>query len=115
MKKILALFGFTVLLSGISFAAIEENSTADIDVLRSQGFSESALQIVDTVKFRNQGIGKYKKRFARKKESPYSTVKVYVDPIQDDGNFGEHQINFTNTWKGNETDYSASKEEIENL
>jgi len=115
MKKILALFGVTILLGSASFAAIEENSTANIEILRSQGFSESALQVIDTVKFHNQEPGKYKKHFARKKEGPYSTLKLYVDPIQDDGEFGEHQVNFTNTWKGNETNYSTSKESVENL
>ena len=114
MKKILAFLGVIVVSTGVSFAVIHEDKTSDIDVLRQQGFSESALQVVDIAKFHNQA-GKYKKQFSKKSQGVYSTLKVYVDPIQDDGDFGEHQVNFSNTWKGNETNYSSSKEVIENL
>ena len=116
MKKILALLGITILSAGTSFAYILEDETANINTLQTQGYSLSTLQIIDTVKSLNQGPnGKYKRHFTRKSESPYSTLKLYVDPIQDDGEFAQHEINFTNTWKGNETRYSSSKEAVENL
>lgn len=116
MKKILTLLGVMVLSAGASFAAIEENKTSDIEILRSQGYSESALRIVDTVKANNQGpTGKYKRYFIRKKDTPYTVIKNYVDPIQDDGDFGVRQINYTNTWKGNETYYSTKVKRVEDL
>ena len=67
-------------------------------------------------KSKNQGpTGRYKKHFYTKKNSPYTSLKLYVDPIQDDGNFGQHQVNFTNTWTGDETHYSTRAKEVENL
>lgn len=116
MKKILTLLGIITLGAGVSYAAISENKTSDIDILRSQGYSESALRIVDTVKAHNQGpTGKYKRYFFKKKDTPYTTLKNYVDPIQDDGDFGSHQINYTNTWKGDETYYSTKYKKVEDL
>jgi len=116
MKKIITLLGIATLIVSVSFAAIDENETGNIDVLRSQGYSESTLRIMDTIKSLNQGPeGKYKRYFSKKKNTPYSALKVYVDPIQDDGEFGVHQINFTNTWKGNETNYSTRFDEVEDL
>lgn len=116
MRKILTLVGIAVFATGISFASIDEDKTTDIDVLRAQGYSESALQIVDVVKANNQGPnGTYQRRFSPKKASPYQALKIYVDPIQDDGAFAEHQVNFTNTWQGDETEYSMIRKETENL
>lgn len=116
MKKILTLLGIMVLSAGISMAAMEEDETSNIEVLRAQGYSESALRIMDNVKANNQGLnGNYKRHFTDKKKGAYTTLKLYVDPIQDDGDFGNHQVNFTNTWQGDETKYSLIEEEIEDL
>ena len=120
MKKVIALFTTMLIATGTSFAAIDENKIGDIDVLRAQGFSESTLRILDTVNYQNKSMSKkYERRFVKKeKPSAYTAVKLYFDPMQDDDNFGEHQINFTNTWNGNETNYTTRKVEqkpIENL
>ena len=120
MKKSVVLFALSILITNISFAAIDEAKTSDIDTLRAQGYSESALRVIDTVKYHNQGVnGKYQKRFnVAKKPSPYHRLKLYVDPTQEDDLFGEHQVNFTNTWDGEETSYTTQKVEnapIENL
>ena len=118
MKKIMALLGISTFMFASSLAYVEENKTADIDLLRSQGYSESTLRVVDTVKSLNRNKnGDYQRRF-RKNTTPYSRVKAYIDPIQDDDNFGEHQINYTNSWNGDETRYTTTKREmkpIENL
>ena len=98
MKKILALLSITLLSAGIASASISESQTSEIEVLRSQGYSETALRVIDTVKSHNQGpTGKYRKHFTDKRQSAYIKVKNYFDPMQDDGKFGAHQINFTNT------------------
>ena len=116
MKKIMILLGIMTLAVNVSFADLEENNTSNINILRSQGYSESALRIIDTIKSKNQGpTGRYKKHFSDAKETPYTALKLYVDPIQDDGHFAEHQINFTNTWNGDETEYSTRVQEVENL
>lgn len=123
MKKIMALFGIMLLSAGISFAAIEENDTADIDIMRSQGYSENALRVVDAIKANNQGpTGRYKRHFYDKKSNflgrAYTRLKNYVDPAQDDHLFGEHEINFTNTFFGDEPPYSIRKTDeidVENL
>ena len=123
MKKILILSGLFLISAAGCFAYIDENATSEIDTLRAQGFSESMLRVVDFTNEKNQGInGNYVRRFQPKKQSgkmgAYQKVKVYFDPTQDDGLFGEHQINFSNSWLGDENSYSSplqEKEVIENL
>lgn len=116
MKKLLVLFGIILLSQGISFAAIKTDESANIDTLRAQGYSESALRVIDTVNNIQQGKdGKYAKYYTKKEGSnllgrAYSRVKEYFDPIQDDGKFGVHQINFSNDWMRDETSYSSRVE-----
>ena len=124
MKKLLVLFGVMALLPMASFAYYYENETADIDVLKAQGYSDSALMIVDLTNDINKGQnGTYTRRYQQKSPkgklgNAYTYLKRYVDPFQDDGKFGEHQINFTNTWTGENAHYSSALEEkstVENL
>ena len=121
MRKILAFVGVMALSVTASYAFYTERNVSSVDMLRRQGYSESTLKVVDTVKYSARGTnGKYEKRFVpvaqnSKAGRSYTRLKNYVDPIQDDGDFGQHQVNFTNTWKGNETKYSSSKEPVENL
>lgn len=111
MKKLLVLLGAVILSSGISFAAIGENETTDIDYLRSLGYSESALQIVDTAKYHgSHGKPRYYQRNVnngKKLGKAYTVVKYWFDPAQDDGLFGEHQINFSNSWTWEKNKYSS--------
>ena len=123
MKKITALFAATLLSIGASYAVMTDTQTTEIDTLRSQGYSESALRVIDTVKANNQGpTGKYQKYFTPKKSNifgkAYSNVKNYVDTAQDDGKFGQHQINFTNTFMNEGAEYgypTVESNNIENL
>ncbi len=123
MKKLSILFGVLFISSLASFAYLDESATSEVDTLRAQGFSESMLQVADFVNEKNKGIsGNYERRFKPVKHTgkmgAYSKVKVYFDPIQDDGKFGEHQINFTNTWMGEPNWYSSQlkeREVVENL
>lgn len=122
MKKLLVLCGILALGTGVSFAYMDESETSDINALKSQGFSESMLRTVDLVNKNNSGLnGTYTRHYTpkySKKGHFYNNVKLYFDPIQDDGRFGEHQINFTNTWMGDETEYSSqlkNTETVENL
>ena len=113
MKKIFALSAAIMFSTGLVFASIGENNTSDVKVLRAQGFSESMLRVTDTVKFFNQGVSNnYKRQFIKNENpSPYTRAKLYLDPIQDDDIFAEHQINFANTWNGDETHYTTTKVE----
>ena len=114
MKKLMTVLGILSLSATMTFAALDELETSEITTLRSQGYSESTLRAVDTVKFKNQGpAGRYKRHFSTVPASKYQYLKIYVDPIQDDDQFGEHQINFTNTWNGDETHYTTRKYENE--
>lgn len=104
MKKLIALMGILSLTTGLSFAYINESKTSDVEVLKSQGFSDSALKIVDLVNTQQAGLdGKYVKYYQPKKHKglgkPYTRLKNYIDPVQDDGMFGEHQIHYSNSWR----------------
>lgn len=111
MKKIIASLGFLALLAPFSLA-IDETMTADIDVMRSQGYSESALRVIDTARAHQQAMaGNYQRRFINTHGGAYKILKLYVDPSQEDDQFGEHQINFANTWLGNPTHYVTTKED----
>ena len=117
MKKVLVLFSTMTLMTGASLAYIED--TSDINNLRTQGYSESLLRTIDLVKVHNKGTnGNYQRKFPAKKETAYSNLKIYWDPIQDDGEFGGHQVEFSNTWMGKETFYTSrfhSDKSVDNL
>ena len=110
MKKILMLSIIALMTSAV-YASYNEYETANIDTLKKQGYSESTLQIVDTARFYNQGQnGNYERRYKDQgKKTKYFYVKNYFDLIQDDAKFGEHEINFTNSWNGDETHYTRHK------
>ena len=123
MKKILILSGLFLISTLGCFAYYDENQSSKVDTLRAQGYSENMLRVMDLVNAKNQGINSsYVRRFQPKtqsgKMSAYQKVKVYFDPIQDDGLFGEHQINFSNSWMGDDNSYSSplqEREVVENL
>ena len=122
MKKILLSLGVIALAAGSSFAYIIEGTTSDISTLDKQGFSRSTLEAVDWVSYRNGGADdKYVRRFVRKRNffgRIYQGIKVYTDPVQDDGRFGDHHIEFSNTWFGNDVFYSSDlrkNKQLENL
>ena len=123
MKKILVLLGIVTLAQASTMAYIYENETSSMKTLRSQGYSESTLEAVDYANYvsRNHN-GKYIRHFQKKEGNilgrAYQKLKVYVDPSQDDGNFGSHHIEFSNTWSGDRTHYSsdmARNEQVEDL
>lgn len=124
MKKLFVLFGIFAFLGSASFAYYYENETLNPEILKAQGFSDSAIRITDKVHSFNEGIhGDYQRRFKRQDKNKlgkgYTYIKNYIDPYQDDGWFGEHQINFTNTWAGDSTHYSTPEKPtsgvVENL
>ncbi|MBQ9149905.1 hypothetical protein IJX73_03135 [bacterium] len=121
MKKIMTLSAIIISLAGVSFAAVHEDDTSNIDRLRAQGYSEQTLRTIDTVKSMNQH-GNYETYYENKKSNAigqaYTKLKRYVDPKQDDNKFGVHQINFTNTFFDDETEYATRKKpknSVENL
>lgn len=118
MKKLLVLFGAIAVIP--AYAYINESEISSPEILGRQGFSRSTLEVVDTVKYRSQGSGKRKQRYFTRREGrglgkAYTYIKNYIDPIQDDGIFGEHSINYTNTWNGDDTRYSSGKESSANF
>lgn len=112
MRKILVLFGALTFVSLSAGAFLDEDKTANIDTLKIQGFSNSTLQIVDWARYRNQDANlKYVKYYKEKNNGKlgriYQAIKIYTDPIQDDGKFGDHHIEFSNTWRGDEPSYAS--------
>ncbi len=111
MKKLAVLLG-VIMLSSACLAYIEEDKTSDIDALRQGGFSEGMLHVVDTAKYHHTR-GKQERYFlngprsGKKLGRGYSSLKGYVDPTQDDGILGEHQVNFSNSWDWGRNRYSA--------
>ena len=117
MKKLSVLLGAIILSTGVSFAYMDDGQTSNIDVLRSQGYSEAILHVVDTARNHDSnGITpRYYKRSmnnGKRLGKGYSVLKTYVDPAQDDGLFGEHQINFSNSWDWGRNKYSARYKKI---
>jgi len=114
MKKVFVLFGAIILSTGMSLAVIDESKTSDIDSLRDQGFSESMLEIVDTVRYRNSNakVPRYFDKSRNKMGRGYSSLKQYIDPCQDDGLFGEHQVHFSNSWDWGKNRYAVRKKKV---
>ena len=124
MKKILVLLGVAAISQASTLAYMYENETSSMRVMGAQGYSTATMQVVDLINYRNRGAnGKYVRHFQKRQHGrglgkAYQELKEYVDPAQDDGLFGEHSIQFTNTWKGNDTHYSSEQEmneQVENL
>lgn len=116
MKKILIMSGLFLISTASCFAYLNESTSSDVETLRAQGFSENMLRVIDLANEKNKGInGNYVRHFQPKNQSKklgaYSKVKIYFDPTQDDGLFGEHQINFSNSWMGDENSYSSPLQE----
>ena len=120
MKRLVLLFGLIIMATSSSQAYVYENETSDVNVLEKQGFSQGTLEIIDKVNETNKGIySKYKRAYTKKEHKNigkvYDEIKVYFDPMQDDGKFGEHPINYSNTWQGDNTHYSNELIKTENL
>ena len=123
MKKILLALGIISVLQLCASAYLYENETSAVSTLEAQGYSKSALEAVDWVNSRNGGKhSKYVRHYNQKKNGilgrAYQALKLYVDPAQDDGRFGDHEIEYSNTWLGNSTHYSSDMSEnrqVENL
>lgn len=121
MKKLIILSAMLVFASNIGFAAQDGSEMSSIDSLRAQGYSEHTLKILDTVNYMNKH-GNYETYYVDKKENPigkfYTKAKLYTDVAQDDGKFGMHEINYTNSFFGEETSYTTRKvkrSDVENL
>lgn len=124
MKKIALMLSLFVISTGISSAYLYSGELSNVDTLREQGFSESTLQVVNTVSFHNKGKHRDEQRMILPMRSrnpfgrAYTAVKNYIDPAQDDGLFGEHQIEYTNTWNSDLPGYARKYTEnkmFENL
>ncbi len=122
MKKILLSLSMIALVSTSAFAYINEGTSGAVKTLEKQGFSKSTLEVIDWVNYRQEGAEeKYVRRFVPKRNylgRLYQYIKVYTDPIQDDGRFGDHHVEFSNTWFGNDVFYSSDlrkNKKIENL
>ena len=123
MKKALVLFGIIAIAPLAASAYMYENETTEIKTIEAQGYSSSMQEIVDWSNYRGQGVnGTYVRHFQHKKKNKlgraYQRLKEYWDPIQDDGEFGDRHIEFSNTWMGNDTKYSSDmveNKQVENL
>ena len=115
MKKILVLFGIIAFAQAGVMAYMYENETASVPTLQAQGFSQSTAEVADWAKYRNGGIHTKYVRYYQPKSGnilgrSYQKLKEYFDPVQDNGTFGDSQIEFSNTWSGDNTFYSSDRE-----
>ena len=89
-----------------SFSAILEGTTSDVPVLKDTTYSETMIRTIDMIKAHNTyGINKYHPYYtyntdpdnpARHTLHWYKKLRNQLDPAQDDGYFGMHEINFNN-------------------
>lgn len=121
MKKLIIFSAMLVFASNASFAAQNSSDMSSIDSLRAQGYSELTLKIFDNVNYMNKH-GNYETYYVDRKEHPigkfYTKAKLYTDIAQDDNKFGRHEINYTNSFFGEETSYTTRKvkrSDVENL
>lgn len=121
MKKTIIVCLFATIICTFAQAKYNEGETASVDALKSQGFSENTLILQDKVNYYNGGLNNGYQRIYQKKEpksklgKAYTYLKNYVDPVQDDGDFFEHQINFTNSWTKGIADYARTHERVNNI
>lgn len=109
MKK-LAIFLTMLLFVPSAMAVYIEDTSTSYDVLKKTGSSDSAIRILEDIKVRNSGYGNepyesyftdvsYENGYPSKKAFVldwYRKIRDQIDPAQDDGYFGKHQINFDN-------------------
>ncbi len=103
MKKVLT--ALVILLTASScFAYIKEGTTSDIETLKETTYSEATLKAIDTIKANNTyGSNGYESYYDNQEKTKkqyvsnwYSKIKAWFDPAQDDGYFGNHEINYDN-------------------
>ena len=114
MKKVLVLLGIMTFAHMSTMAYMYEGETSSMETLGAQGFSRSTMEITDWANYRNGGPHtKYVRYYQPKKGNflsrSYQKIKEYVDPLQDNGNFGDNGIEFSNTWMGDDTFYSSDR------
>jgi len=118
MKKVIIALSLLTLTCGVSSAYYYSTETSSVDVLEAQGYSENTLITVDKANKYNGGLySSYQKQFRKKSpdnkfSNAYTKLKNYVDPIQDDGDFYDHEVNFTNTWNSDKVEYAYPYERI---
>ncbi len=112
MKK-LFLIACSLLIMPSAFAYITTSELTDVNYLKGKGYSEPMLKTIDMQKSNQTGPhGTYKRvyqtnRYVKPSGSFlnqtkehllyfYDKAKLYLDPIQDDDLFGNHESSFTN-------------------
>lgn len=111
MKKLVILLIMLMLTSSAMAVYIEGTST-DPELLRKTGHSEATVKAVEDVKVRNSGYGQdpyqsyyhgisFENGYPSKKAfiaDWYAKIRNSIDPAQDDGYFGKHEINYSNRY-----------------
>ena len=110
MKKIIALLSI-LLIAPSAMAIIYSEDSSNPAFLQNKGYSQTLIRAIDTKKSHMTGSeNTYQKYYSEKSafEKPsnpaeyvsswYRKAKIYLDPIQDDGHFTEHENSFTNDW-----------------
>lgn len=112
MNKIFIALSLFVATCASSFAYYYEGQLNQVDTVKAQGYGENMAIVMDKVNYQSAGInGRYKRVYSKKYSNnpalnAYEKVKLYFDPCQDDPSFGEHEINYSNTWNRNLPSYS---------
>ncbi len=101
MKKLIILAAALFAISPC-FAYLEEGHTADVSRMQKMDYSQACLKIIDRetshARGEGQGINTYYKPYEPKNKLTafYHKLKVYIDPAQEDYDFGHRENSFTN-------------------
>ncbi len=111
MKK-LAILLTMLMFTPIAMAVFVEGTGTNPDILRKTGHSEATIRLLEDVKVRNSGYGgtpyesyftdvSYENGYPSKKAFMldwYKKIRNSIDPGQDDGYFGKHEIHYDNRY-----------------
>jgi len=90
MFLVSAIIVFTA--TGFAQAEITVKDYMSINFLDKQGYSDDTLKIVETNKAKTFGELPPEPIYKNKFHKAYKLMMNYIDPAQDDGYFGNHQI-----------------------
>lgn len=87
---VLTIIVFTA--TGFASAEITVRDYMSINFLDKQGYSDDTLKIVETNKAKTFGELPPQSVYKNKLHKGYKLMMNYIDPSEDDGQFGNHQI-----------------------
>lgn len=95
MKRIFCLLLISIISTTVGFCAISNRDLINPTYMKNQGYSKETTRIVG-----EQVFSPKKDKFAHKNNARkfWNQFNNYFDPAHDDGRFGYHDINPSNSW-----------------